>query len=96
MPILLVVVALLVAAYGLLSLTQATLGVGAICFACLLGILARIAQASAHTGRLETVLRNPGKNAIVPTDNSEAALPASAGSALPESERWKAEGWKAP
>lgn len=78
MRILLVVVALLVAGYGLISLTQATLGVGAICFACFLGILARIAQATENTGRLEAVLRNIDKNAVVLADNSEATLPASA------------------
>lgn len=78
MRILLVVVGLLAACFGLISLTQATLGVGAICFACFLGILARIAQATEHTNRVEAILRNIDKNAIVLADNSEAALPTSA------------------
>jgi len=78
MRILLVVVGLVVAGYGLISLTPATLGVGVICFACFLGILARIAQATEHTARVEAILRNIDKNAIVLADNSEATLPASA------------------
>jgi hypothetical protein len=43
---LLAVIALLVALAGLISLSQATLGVGLIGFGCFLGILARLVQAS--------------------------------------------------
>jgi hypothetical protein len=45
MTVRLVLVALAIGAFGALSLSQATLGVGIICLACLLGILGRIAQA---------------------------------------------------
>jgi len=45
---LLVALALIIAAAGFLNLSNATLGVGIICFACLLAILARIAQAAEH------------------------------------------------
>jgi hypothetical protein len=48
MVALLVLLSLIIAAGGVVSLTQATLGVGGIGFACLIGILARIAQASAY------------------------------------------------
>lgn len=46
MTIVLVVVALLAGVIGVLSLSEATMGVGIICFGCLIGIVARIAQAS--------------------------------------------------
>lgn len=46
MTTLLVVLALVAAAIASLSLSQATVGVGIMAFACLLGILARVAQAS--------------------------------------------------
>lgn len=49
MTIFLLILAFVAAAIGLLSLSQATAGVGIIAFACLLAIAARIAQASAHS-----------------------------------------------
>ena len=48
MTALLVVAAILVGAMGFLQLSNATLGVGILCSACLLAILARIAQAADH------------------------------------------------
>lgn len=45
MAMVLVLLSLAVCAVGLLTLTQATMGVGLICLACFLGILARLAQA---------------------------------------------------
>lgn len=44
----LVVIAILAVAIGVLSLSQATMGVGIIAIGCFIGILARIAQASEH------------------------------------------------
>lgn len=44
----LVVIALLTVAIGVLSLSQATMGVGVIAIGCFIGILARLAQASEH------------------------------------------------
>ena len=38
--------AIVVAGFGVLSLSQATIGVGLICLGCFIAILARIAQAS--------------------------------------------------
>jgi len=48
MSIFLVILGLLVVLGGILSLTQATLGVGLIAIGCLLAILARLAQAEAQ------------------------------------------------
>ncbi len=48
MAILLIMCALVAAAIGVLALTDATVGVGIIGLSCLLGILARIAQAKHH------------------------------------------------
>ena len=56
MTVLLVIVALLVAGIGLFMLTQATVGVGLIAGACLLAILARIAQASSQHAGLRKLL----------------------------------------
>lgn len=56
MDILLVVVALIGAALGGLSLSQATMGVGFLAGACLLAILARMVQASHHHSRAMQVL----------------------------------------
>ncbi len=42
----LVVIAILAVAIGVLSLSQATMGVGIIAIGCFIGILARIARAS--------------------------------------------------
>ncbi len=44
--------ALLLAIAGALTLSEATTGVGLLCGACLLGILARLAQASTHHRQL--------------------------------------------
>ena len=44
----LLVLGLLAAGYGAMSLSEATLGVGFIAIACFLGIAARLAQAEAH------------------------------------------------
>jgi hypothetical protein len=52
MDIFLVVVSIIVGVFGFFSLSQATMGIGIICGACLLGILARIAQASKHQEEL--------------------------------------------
>src|SRR5688572_28978235 len=52
----LVVVALLAVLWGLLTLTQATQGVGAIAIACFLVILARLAQAGDHHRAIRDVL----------------------------------------
>jgi len=52
----LVILALLVLGAGVLSLSQATLGVGLIGIACFLGIMARLAQAEAHTSRVISAL----------------------------------------
>jgi hypothetical protein len=48
MHIVLIIVSLIVAFEGYSMLTQATIGVGYICGACLLAIYARLAQASKH------------------------------------------------
>ncbi|CAD7374577.1 hypothetical protein [Xanthomonas arboricola] len=44
----LVVIAILAVAIGVLSLSQATMGVGVIAIGCFIGILASLAQASEH------------------------------------------------
>ena len=48
MTILLITVSILVAFFGVLFVNQATIGIFILGFACLLAILARIAQADAH------------------------------------------------
>lgn len=45
----LIVLSIILALIGIFSLSQATVGVGLIALACLFGIYARIAQASAKT-----------------------------------------------
>lgn len=60
MSIVLVVVALLAGVIGLLFMSQATTGVGLICFACLLAILARMAQAHEHHKTAARILREAG------------------------------------
>ena len=52
MDIFLVIVSIIVGFVGILDLSQATMGVGIIACACLLGILARIAQASKFQNEL--------------------------------------------
>ncbi|MGS0516354.1 hypothetical protein ACQR5T_20955 [Xanthomonas oryzae pv. oryzicola] len=48
MSVALVVIAILAVAIGVLSLSQATMGVGVIAIGCFIAILARLAQASEH------------------------------------------------
>lgn len=50
MVVLLVILALLAGAVGLLFTSQATMGVAIVGFACLLGIVARIVQSADHRG----------------------------------------------
>lgn len=52
----LVIVSVLAGLAGLAFLSQATLGAGLICFAILLAVLARIAQAAAHAAALKSEL----------------------------------------
>ncbi|WP_208588000.1 hypothetical protein [Xanthomonas fragariae] len=44
----LVIISILAVAIGVLSLSQATMGVGVIAIGCFIAILARLAQASEH------------------------------------------------
>jgi hypothetical protein len=55
MFIALIILALLACGVGVVELSQVTTGVGIICGACLLAILARIAQASAHADQLHFI-----------------------------------------
>lgn len=48
MSAVLMILAILAGVVGVFSLSQATMGVGIIALGCLLGILARLAQAEAH------------------------------------------------
>lgn len=48
MSAVLVIIAILAVGYGLLSLSQATLGVGMIAIGCFVAILARLVQAAEH------------------------------------------------
>jgi len=48
MSIVLVLLAVFLALFGAANLSPGTLGVGVICLSCLVGIFARMAQASAH------------------------------------------------
>lgn len=57
---LLVVVAVIVAVAGASVLTPATQGVGVVCLACLVAILARIKQAGAHQEELLKRMGGPG------------------------------------
>ena len=68
--VILVLAAIALAVYGAAHLTQATLGVGAICFGVFVAVLARISQAADHHAELrrlleraETSLRSRG-NAV--------------------------------
>ena len=60
---LLILLALLLGAVGLLTLTQATMGAGMIAAACLAGILARIAQAAGHQRNIIREIRGQPTNA---------------------------------
>jgi hypothetical protein len=55
--IILVIAALVAGTIGIFSLSDATLGVGIICLACLTAILARLAQAAMHQKELIQTLR---------------------------------------
>jgi hypothetical protein len=57
---------------GILSLSQATLGVGSIAIACLFAIFARIAQAASHVDRLAAAISRPSTPAPQPAAISEA------------------------
>lgn len=48
MTVLLVIIAILAVVFGVLSLSQATMGVGIIAIGCFIAILARLAQAAEH------------------------------------------------
>lgn len=62
MTALLIVLGLLAAALGGLLLSEATMGVGIIGLACFLGILGRIAQASAqHAETMRLLKERPSK-----------------------------------
>jgi hypothetical protein len=66
---LLVILAVLAALFGLFSLSEATTGVGIIAFACFLGILARLAQASAHARPArETATVAPSPRPLTPEE----------------------------
>jgi hypothetical protein len=56
MAAILLILALIIAGFGMMSLTQATMGVGILAIACLFAIFARIAQASAHQKELKRLL----------------------------------------
>jgi hypothetical protein len=62
----LIVLSVAVLLYGVLSLSEATLGVGLICIACYLGIMARITQASDYNRRSARAELERGKAAQVP------------------------------
>lgn len=55
-PAVLIILAVLAWGAGVMTLSNATLGVGAIATACLFGIFARIAQASAQHAELRRLL----------------------------------------
>ena len=71
--------ALLIGLVGIVVTSEATSGVGLIAFACLLGIFARMAQASAHASRLEK--KAPKQK---PTDNPLGLTPQEAARARRE------------
>ena len=55
---LLLIIAIALGLWGGSMLTQATVGVGVICLACLVGILARLLQADGHHAKLERLLKS--------------------------------------
>ncbi len=55
-PMVLAIIGVLGAAIGILSLTQATLGVGIIGVGCFFGILARLVQAADHQNQTKKLL----------------------------------------
>jgi hypothetical protein len=60
MQVPLAIIALLAAGYGVLSLSQATLGAGMIGVGCLLGILARLVQAADHQNQTKQAITEIG------------------------------------
>jgi hypothetical protein len=52
----LVILSVIFLAYGTLSLSQATMGVGILAIGAILGIFARIAQAEKHQNELKKIL----------------------------------------
>jgi hypothetical protein len=62
--VLLIILALVVGFFGAMSLTQATLGVGIICSACLIGILGRIAQAYEQHRELRKLLSSVSTGSV--------------------------------
>jgi hypothetical protein len=60
MTILLVLLAILIALGAGFNLTQATLGVGLMALACLVAILARLAQAAAQHAELKRLIDQKG------------------------------------
>ena len=57
MAIVLAILAILVGGFGALLLSQATVGVGLLCLACLFGIFARLLQAEQQNRELRMELR---------------------------------------
>jgi hypothetical protein len=68
--VILIGLALLAMAIGLLSLSQATAGVGGIAAACFLAILARIAQAAHHTDELKKLIERKTNNQTPSADST--------------------------
>lgn len=65
----LLILAVIVTAIGFGFLSQATMGVGIIAIGCVLGILARIAQANAQHNELKAILGSLGskpQNQVLP------------------------------
>jgi hypothetical protein len=58
----LIVLGVILLVVGLFYLSNATVGVGLICSACFLGIMARIAQAGAHRNRTKAEREEGVKN----------------------------------
>ena len=74
MVVLLVVLACIVAVAGFLSLSEATSGVGILATACLLAILARIAQASSqHAALMRAILPPQPRRPMGEAERIEAA-----------------------
>jgi hypothetical protein len=78
MAVILGLLAVIGAVIGFFSLSQATMGVGILAIACLLAILARIAQADAHQNETKKLLQalNPGEQPKQALDSGEQPKPA--------------------
>jgi hypothetical protein len=70
MWILLVIVAGIATAIGFLSLSQATMGVGILAVACILGVFARIAQANKYQHDLIEAINLREKQTNSPAGNT--------------------------